>query len=57
MNLRERVYAVRHFQPVDRLPYTCDGIFASALHRWVREGLPVEAIPNRDGTGSRAIRR
>lgn len=50
MNLRERTAAIRHFQPFDRLPYTCDGIFASTLHRWVKEGLPLDAIPGRKGT-------
>ena len=45
MNMRERVHAVKNFQPVDRLPYTCDAIFACALHRWVEEGLPLNAIP------------
>jgi hypothetical protein len=49
MNTRERFHAIRHFEPFDRIPYHCDGIFASALHRWVKEGMPIEAIPNRKG--------
>jgi len=41
--------ATVRFEPIDRVSYGCDIAWASAVKRWIKEGLPEEVVPKQDG--------
>jgi hypothetical protein len=49
MTMKERFLASSSFQPVDRITYSCDAIFASTVKRWLKEGLPKECVHMENG--------
>jgi len=49
MTTLERYIGTIRFEPVDRVPYHCDIAWASAVRRWIKEGLPEDAVPKKDG--------
>jgi len=49
MTLRQRFLGTVRFEPVDRIPYHCEYMWQSTVLRWLKEGLPDEAVPRENG--------